>query len=171
LPSRALPPPPPPLFAQHRHPRSAIWWGCYGGWQSLIWLSLHPEAAGGGEGAARAAAAARESSAEVVAVQTAAAALAGACSATLTTPLDVLKTRLQVSGGGGQGGDRGGGGAAAAGRASSWTSILKELLREEGPRGLWRGLAPRMISSSLFGVAMTSTYMQLKRWCALPEVA
>ncbi|GBF92603.1 mitochondrial carrier protein [Raphidocelis subcapitata] len=129
-------------------PNSAIWWGCYGGWQSLIWLSLHPEAAA--SDADGAPPAAHGSSTEIVAVQTAAAALAGACAAVLTTPLDVLKTRLQVSGGGG-----------------SWTGLLRELLREEGPRGLWRGLAPRVASSSIFGVAMTTTYQALKRWCAV----
>ncbi|KAI8477091.1 MAG: mitochondrial substrate carrier [Monoraphidium minutum] len=150
-------------------PNSAIWWGCYGGWQSLLWLTLHPELAapgGGGGGGGGGApdegqlATAGAGTGEIVAVQTAAAALAGGCSAVLTTPLDVLKTRLQVSGGGSGGGREAG---------SSWGGILRELLREEGVRGLWRGLAPRMASSSIFGVCMTGTYMQLKRWCAVGE--
>jgi solute carrier family 25, member 44 len=143
--------------------RSAIWWGCYGGWQSLLWLWLHPELAPPSAGTAQAppraaappahaAAAAAGGTSEIVAVQTAAAALAGACSAVATTPLDVLKTRLQVSGG-----------------RSSWSGILRELMREEGARGLFRGLAPRMASSTFFGVAMTMTYQSLKRLCAVEE--
>lgn len=174
--------------------RSAIWWGCYGGWQSLIWLSLHPELASSHHSSSRhhsnssntdsssshgsQAALAAANTGQVVAVQTAAAALAGACSAVITTPLDVLKTRVQVSGasatagggsGGGSGGVGGSGGSGGGQRPASWTGILKELLREEGPRGLWRGLAPRAASSSIFGVCMTVTYQALKRWCALPE--
>jgi hypothetical protein len=59
--------------------------------------------------------------------------------------------------------------SSGGGKAPSWGGILRELLREEGARGLWRGLAPRIASSSVFGVAMTVTYQSLKRWCALPE--
>lgn len=46
---------------------------------------------------------------------------------------------------------------------------MKRLLREEGPRGLLRGVAPRMASSAMWGTAMVSAYEFLKRICALPE--
>jgi solute carrier family 25 protein 44 len=47
--------------------------------------------------------------------------------------------------------------------------VLRELLLEEGPRGLLRGVVPRMASSCLWGTCMVSAYEFLKRICALPE--
>lgn len=43
-----------------------------------------------------------------------------------------------------------------------------QLIRSEGVRGFYRGVAPRMISSAVWGTAMVTTYEFLKRLCALP---
>lgn len=52
-----------------------------------------------------------------------------------------------------------------------WSGVLRELLVEEGPRGLLRGVVPRMASSAMWGTCMVTTYEFLKRICALPEDA
>lgn len=52
------------------------------------------------------------------------------------------------------------------GRVPTWGFILRELLAEEGVRGLMRGVAPRMASSAMWGTAMVSVYEFLKRLCA-----
>lgn len=51
----------------------------------------------------------------------------------------------------------------ADGATPTWAQTLRQLLREEGTRGLTRGLAPRMVSSALWGTAMLSTYEWVKR--------
>eukprot|EP00897_Mesotaenium_endlicherianum_P001695 jgi/Mesen1/1553/ME000134S00674 len=56
---------------------------------------------------------------------------AGGIAAALTTPLDVIKTRLQIQG---AGGDYGG-----------WSDALRKILREEGYRGLLKGWVPRVL--------------------------
>jgi solute carrier family 25 protein 44 len=53
----------------------------------------------------------------------------------------------------------------------TWLGTLRQLLAQEGPRGLLRGVAPRMASSAAWGTAMVSTYEFLKRLCKLPEPA
>ncbi|KAG6602168.1 Protein MITOFERRINLIKE 1, chloroplastic, partial [Cucurbita argyrosperma subsp. sororia] len=66
-------------------------------------------------------------------------ALAGAISATLTTPLDVVKTRLmtQVHG-------------EAANMYSGVSATIKQILQEEGWIGLTRGMGPRVLHSACF---------------------
>jgi hypothetical protein len=56
---------------------------------------------------------------------------AGGLSAFLTTPLDVLKTRLQVQG--------------SAARYKGWIDALQTVWREEGTKGLFRGALPRVL--------------------------
>ncbi|WIA32004.1 hypothetical protein OEZ86_002857 [Tetradesmus obliquus] len=82
--------------------------------------------------------------------------LSGCTSALLTNPLDLVKTRLQVA-------------EPVNGAVPSWGAVLRELLLEEGPRGLLRGVVPRMAASCLWGTCMVSAYEFLKRICALPE--
>ncbi|KAF3778913.1 Solute carrier family 25 member 44 [Nymphaea thermarum] len=67
-------------------PASALWWGSYGAAQHVIWRSLGYQNDGGKS----------PSHLEMVTVQAAAGTMAGACSSVLTTPLDTIKTRLQV---------------------------------------------------------------------------
>uniref|UniRef100_A0AAX7TVN1 EF-hand domain-containing protein n=1 Tax=Astatotilapia calliptera TaxID=8154 RepID=A0AAX7TVN1_ASTCA len=72
--------------------------------------------------------------------------------ASLVTPADVIKTRLQV--------------AARAGQTtySGVIDCFKKILREEGFRALWKGAGARMCRSSpQFGVTLV-TYELLQRW-------
>lgn len=55
----------------------------------------------------------------------------GAIAATVTTPVDVVKTRIMLS--------------AGKGGSSSIPKVVREVLREEGWRGFWRGGALRAV--------------------------
>uniref|UniRef100_A0A0D6QV68 Uncharacterized protein n=1 Tax=Araucaria cunninghamii TaxID=56994 RepID=A0A0D6QV68_ARACU len=69
-------------------------------------------------------------------------AMAGAISALLTTPLDVVKTRLMT---------QGVGNLASSGLAyKGFSSTLKRIWVEEGWKGMTRGVGPRMLHSSCF---------------------
>ncbi|XP_070702985.1 electrogenic aspartate/glutamate antiporter SLC25A13, mitochondrial [Pempheris klunzingeri] len=79
-------------------------------------------------------------------------ALAGMPAASLVTPADVIKTRLQV--------------AARAGQTtySGLMDCFWKILREEGPRAFWKGAGARVLRSSpQFGVTLV-TYELLQRW-------
>ncbi|KAF8071086.1 CPK12 [Scenedesmus sp. PABB004] len=124
-------------------PSNAIWWGAYGFWrhvgeQLVTSLGAGSGGAQGGAGAA-----------PLVGIQVAAGVLSGCTSALLTNPLDLVKTRLQVV-------------EPVDGRVPRWGAVLRELLAEEGPRGLLRGVAPRMASSALWGTAMVTTGARLR---------
>lgn len=79
-------------------------------------------------------------------------AIAGMPAASLVTPADVIKTRLQV--------------AARAGQ-TTYTGVIdcfRKILREEGQRALWKGAGARVFRSSpQFGVTLL-TYELLQRW-------
>ncbi|XP_066571595.1 electrogenic aspartate/glutamate antiporter SLC25A13, mitochondrial isoform X2 [Amia ocellicauda] len=79
-------------------------------------------------------------------------ALAGMPAASLVTPADVIKTRLQV--------------AARAGQ-TTYNGVIDcfwKILREEGPRAFWKGAGARVCRSSpQFGVTLL-TYELLQRW-------
>ncbi|NXW02077.1 CMC1 protein, partial [Fregetta grallaria] len=79
-------------------------------------------------------------------------AIAGVPAASLVTPADVIKTRLQV--------------AARAGQTtySGVIDCFGKILREEGPSAFWKGAAARVFRSSpQFGVTLV-TYELLQRW-------
>uniref|UniRef100_A0A3Q2PVI6 Solute carrier family 25 member 12 n=1 Tax=Fundulus heteroclitus TaxID=8078 RepID=A0A3Q2PVI6_FUNHE len=79
-------------------------------------------------------------------------AIAGIPAASLVTPADVIKTRLQV--------------AARAGQTtySGVIDCFRKILREEGFSALWKGAGARMCRSSpQFGVTLV-TYELLQRW-------
>ncbi|CAL8297392.1 unnamed protein product [Lota lota] len=79
-------------------------------------------------------------------------ALAGMPAASLVTPADVIKTRLQV--------------AARAGQTTynGLTDCFWKILQEEGPRAFWKGAGARVFRSSpQFGVTLV-TYELLQRW-------
>nr|XP_008110762.1 PREDICTED: calcium-binding mitochondrial carrier protein Aralar2 isoform X1 [Anolis carolinensis] len=79
-------------------------------------------------------------------------AIAGMPAASLVTPADVIKTRLQV--------------AARAGQTtySGVIDCFGKILQEEGPRAFWKGAAARVFRSSpQFGVTLV-TYELLQRW-------
>ncbi|KAF8469163.1 mitochondrial carrier domain-containing protein [Kalaharituber pfeilii] len=71
--------------------------------------------------------------------------LAGGFSAFVTTPLDVLKTRMMLA-------RRGGGGPGTVG------GILKELVRKEGYRGLMKGWVPRVMWIGAGGAIFLGAY-------------
>uniref|UniRef100_A0A672IUN8 Calcium-binding mitochondrial carrier protein Aralar1-like n=1 Tax=Salarias fasciatus TaxID=181472 RepID=A0A672IUN8_SALFA len=79
-------------------------------------------------------------------------AIAGIPAASLVTPADVIKTRLQV--------------AARAGQ-TTYTGVIdcfRKIMREEGFRALWKGAGARMCRSSpQFGVTLV-TYELLQQW-------
>ncbi|NXL57448.1 CMC1 protein, partial [Chordeiles acutipennis] len=79
-------------------------------------------------------------------------AIAGVPAASLVTPADVIKTRLQV--------------AARAGQTtySGVIDCFAKILREEGPSAFWKGAGARVFRSSpQFGVTLV-TYELLQRW-------
>uniref|UniRef100_A0A8C9TUS6 Solute carrier family 25 member 12 n=1 Tax=Scleropages formosus TaxID=113540 RepID=A0A8C9TUS6_SCLFO len=79
-------------------------------------------------------------------------AIAGVPAASLVTPADVIKTRLQV--------------AARAGQTtySGVIDCFRKIMREEGFRALWKGAGARVFRSSpQFGVTLV-TYELLQRW-------
>ncbi|XP_010070845.1 PREDICTED: calcium-binding mitochondrial carrier protein Aralar2-like, partial [Pterocles gutturalis] len=78
--------------------------------------------------------------------------IAGMPAASLVTPADVIKTRLQV--------------AARAGQTtySGVVDCFVKIVREEGPKALWKGAGARVFRSSpQFGVTLV-TYELLQRW-------
>lgn len=121
-------------------PASALWWGAYGTAQHFIWRSL-----GYRDDLEK-----KPSHLEMVTVQAAAGMVAGACSSVITTPIDTVKTRLQVM-------DNYG-----AGRPSV-IKTTKTLLKEDGWWGLYRGFKPRFLNMSLYGTTMIVTYELIKR--------
>ncbi|OAY69104.1 Solute carrier family 25 member 44 [Ananas comosus] len=125
-------------------PASALWWGAYGAAQHAIWRSLGYGNGNGNEKEEK------PSELELVTVQATAGTIAGACSSILTTPIDTIKTRLQVM-------DNYG-----AGRPSV-VKTTKLLLEEDGWRGFYRGFGPRFLNMSLWGTSMIVTYELIKR--------
>ena len=75
--------------------------------------------------------------------------VAGATSATLTNPLDVIRTRMQLE---------------TSGKPSI-KYTLGELIKQDGYRGLSRGLSARILSSSTTMMVIMSMYETLK-WFA-----
>ncbi|CAM9506119.1 unnamed protein product [Scytosiphon promiscuus] len=67
----------------------------------------------------------------------------------LTNPLDVLRTRLQVEGR--RGDDR------------TLASEYRILMAENGPKGLLRGLGPRILAMAPASVLIVSVYELIKR--------
>jgi solute carrier family 25 protein 44 len=152
-------------------PNSAVWWGAYGFYRKALAGALERRGGGGGGGGGGDKAASSAPSASVVvAVQTASSVAAGLTSGLLSTPLDVVKTRLQLA--------TAEAATATAGPCSAapppaarltWLGVARELVAQDGPRGLLRGAAPRMLSSALWGTAMVSTWETLKRLCVIEE--
>ncbi|KAK8279047.1 hypothetical protein V6Z12_D09G085300 [Gossypium hirsutum] len=75
------------LTALTNSPAVALWWGAYGAAQRIIWRSL-----GYRDDSEK-----KPSHMEMMAVQATAGMVAGACSSVITTPIDTVKTRLQIS--------------------------------------------------------------------------
>jgi solute carrier family 25 protein 44 len=133
-------------------PSSAIWWASYGAWQAAIWHQVDRLQGGPAPGGAPR----QRGEGELLGVQAVAGVVTGCTSAVLTNPLDVVKTRLQTRA------------ADGAGARPSWAGVARQLLAADGPAGFYRGVAPRMVSTSLWGTCMVTTYEFLKRLCSVP---
>ena len=97
-----------------------------GAYQNVLWSLL---------ATSRGADAPPPTAADVVPVQTLAAVFAGATSGLLTTPLDVVKTRLQTA-------------PFEPGKPKpTFRSVAAQLLRDEGAAGFLRGVVPRVSSA------------------------
>ncbi|KAI8541747.1 hypothetical protein RHMOL_Rhmol08G0086300 [Rhododendron molle] len=122
-------------------PSSAVWWASYGSSQRLIWSflghdSVHDKPA--------------PNTWTIVGVQAAGGILAGATASCITTPLDTIKTRLQVMG---------------HEKRHTVRQVVKGLVVDDGWKGLYRGLGPRFFSMSAWGTSMILAYEYLKRVC------
>lgn len=98
------------------------------------------------------------------AVHLAAAAFAGICTSSATNPIWVVKTRLQLvqdhrPAPGGQGTGR------AVGKS---LAMVKQILREEGPRGFYKGLSASYLGVTE-GTIQWTLYERLKRMTASTE--
>ncbi|PIA57691.1 hypothetical protein AQUCO_00600427v1 [Aquilegia coerulea] len=123
-------------------PSSAVWWATYGSSQRVIWRLLGPDT--------------EEKEPvfgpwTVVLVQASGGIAAGAMASCITTPLDTIKTRLQVMG---------------HDKRETARQVVKKLIVDDGWKGLYRGLGPRFFSMSAWGTSMITAYEYLKRVCA-----
>lgn len=78
--------------------------------------------------------------------------LAAATASILTNPMDVIRTRVQVEG------------------KSSITLTFRQLIAEEGPWGLMKGLSARIISATPSTIVIVVGYESLKKLSLRPEL-
>uniref|UniRef100_A0A2P2KAK5 Uncharacterized protein MANES_02G058000 n=2 Tax=Rhizophora mucronata TaxID=61149 RepID=A0A2P2KAK5_RHIMU len=126
-------------------PSSAVWWASYGSSQRVIWRLLGHDTELEDS---------PPSQFKIMLVQATGGIIAGATASCITTPLDTIKTRLQVMGHEGK---------------RSTRQVVKTLIKDDGWTGLYRGLGPRFFSMSAWGTSMILAYEYLKRLCAKDE--
>lgn len=122
-------------------PSSAVWWASYGSSQRVIWRLL-------GHGTESVESSPSEST--LILVQGAGGIIAGATASCITTPLDTIKTRLQVMG---------------HEKRPTTRQVVRRLIADDGWQGFYRGLGPRFFSMSAWGTSMILAYEFLKRSC------
>ncbi|XP_073119216.1 uncharacterized protein [Henckelia pumila] len=118
------------LFVMTCSPSSVVWWASYGTIQRVLWRLLghidEPAGAAPSEG-------------KIVMVQAAGGIFAGSTASCITTPLDTIKTRLQVMG---------------HEKKPTVREVVKNLFADGGVAGFCRGLGPRffmcLISLNMF---------------------
>ncbi|KAI4346710.1 hypothetical protein L6164_007583 [Bauhinia variegata] len=126
-------------------PSSAVWWASYGSSQRFIWRFLQNGSTNEEI---------TPSVQKIMLVQASGGIIAGATASCITTPLDTIKTRLQVMG---------------HEKRSSIKQVVQDLIKEDGWKGLYRGMGPRFFSMSAWGTSMILAYEYLKRLCAKDE--
>ena len=146
-------------------PSSALWWGAYGTYQRAIWAAVPSRM--GGEYATSSSESESESvvhpprrvpaESTVIGVQILSVVCAGMTSGFLTTPLDIVKTRLQVLSG------------QPGGEAHTFGGTARALYAEHGAAGFLRGVRPRMTSVSIWGTTMVTAYEFLKRLASVDD--
>nr|XP_019706612.2 cleavage stimulation factor subunit 50 [Elaeis guineensis] len=119
-------------------PSSAVWWASYGSSQRIIWRLL-----GHGNETETV-----PSQWKIMCVQATGGVVAGAVASCITTPLDTIKTRLQVS---------------DSKQRQTARQVVKRLIVEDGWKGFYRGLGPRFFSMSAWGTTMIVAYEYLSR--------
>ncbi len=82
--------------------------------------------------------------------------IAGGVAAAVTTPLDVIKTRLMTQAGAEHGVDK----------YNGWFDALRRIPREEGVGALFRGIRPRVAFISLGGAIFIGSFEEFKRQLA-----
>ena len=144
-------------------PSSALWWGAYGTYQRAIWAAV-PSRMGGeyatssGESESVVHPPRRvPAESTVIGVQILSGVCAGMTSGFLTTPLDIVKTRLQVLSG------------QPGGEAHTFGGTARALYAEHGAAGFLRGVRPRMTSVSIWGTTMVTAYEFLKRLASVDD--
>ena len=118
-------------------PTGSIWWATYGGcqhWIDLNWTMMRGQ---------------NENNAWEWAMQRGITQMTSGTSAafvaaTLTQPIDVTRTRLQVE------------------RSGSLSAIVSQLKASSGIRGFYRGLGPRVVHMSIWGTVLSSAYELLR---------
>ncbi|XP_072951340.1 uncharacterized protein [Typha angustifolia] len=111
------------LSAVTHTPSSAVWWASYGSSQRIIWRLL-----GQGHDTEYV-----PSEWKIVSVQATGGVVAGALASCITTPIDTIKTRLQVM---------------DYQKTQTARQIVETLILEDGWKGFYRGLGPRFFSMS-----------------------
>lgn len=166
-------------------PHSALYWAGVEGGRGVLLRRAERPGAGGPEDAGPGWPGGRRLWASV-----AAGAISGAVASTVTTPLDVVKSRHQLApllrggagtpgaeaasiAGVGLGSLRGAGGAGQAtadvGGLTLWATALK-VAREEGARALFTGWAPRALRAAPASAIVLGVYEAGKRWAGVPEL-
>ncbi|RZB71007.1 Solute carrier family 25 member 44 isoform A, partial [Glycine soja] len=121
-------------------PSNAVWWASYGSSQRYLWRFLGDNNEED-----------TPSLPKIIFAQATGGIIAGATASCITTPLDTIKTRLQVMG---------------LEKKISVKQVVKDLITEDGWKGVYRGLGPRFFSMSAWGTSMILAYEYLKRLCA-----
>ncbi|KAF2077378.1 hypothetical protein CYY_001306 [Polysphondylium violaceum] len=75
---------------------------------------------------------------------------AAVISTTITNPLDVAKTRLQT-------------GTFEKGQKVNFISVIKDTVRKEGVRALWKGLVPSLLTSTPYSMMSIILYEEVKK--------
>eukprot|EP00123_Amoebidium_parasiticum_P011827 comp20924_c2_seq1/m.27925 comp20924_c2_seq1/g.27925 ORF comp20924_c2_seq1/g.27925 comp20924_c2_seq1/m.27925 type:complete len:317 (-) comp20924_c2_seq1:208-1158(-) len=120
-------------------PSSGIWWATYGQIKGSLLRRVSEE----------------QRRDYRVPIQAVAGMCAGATAATITNPMDVLKTRIQV----------------APGRDAMTVRVaLQTLLREEGLMGFTNGLTAKIMNSAPVSVLMITVYELVKRLSVMEGV-
>lgn len=118
-------------------PAGSIWWAVYGGCQ--VKLNPYSKVRLGEEGSL-------SHLYRKCMVQLVAGISAAVVAATLTQPLDTVKTRLQVS----------------TTSGASYRSIATELAATSGIVGFFKGTGPRLVHMSIWGTVLSSAYELLR---------
>jgi hypothetical protein len=116
-------------------PAGSVWWSTYSGSQHVLdryWSKQQSEQRDWDRGLQRAI------------TQMISGTSAALVAATLTQPLDVTRTRLQVQ------------------TKASLSTIVSELKASSGLRGFYRGLGPRILHMSIWGTVLGSAYELLR---------